>query len=165
MGKRKRSKSPSRKEVVGDSYCELFFYHRVLIRRRRLGICKNAKCDKKAHDTIVMEESWILNNVNTYIEKMLTISSVTGQNYMEGATHFLKGHKEASSIDIRMIYNCFTDLEVAASPAIDLQIPVECYITILSFMKNGIQRFLHFFSSDIEQGLIPDLKSAIAFER
>ena len=32
-------------------------------------------------------------------------------------------------------------------------------------MKNGIQRFLHFFSSDIEQGLIPDLKSAIAFER
>lgn len=165
MGKRRRSQSPSRKEVVVDRNCDLFFCHRVLILRRRLGICKNAKCDKKAHNTIVMEKSWILNNVNTYIEKMLTISSVTGQNYMEGATHFLKGHKEASSIDIRMIYNCFTDLEVAPSTAIDLQIPVECYITILSFMENGIQRFLHFFSANVESDLIPDLKSASAFER
>ena len=112
-----------------------------------------------------MEKSWILNNVNTYIGKMLTISSVTGQNYMEGAVRFLRGHAEASSIDIRMLYNYFNDMDVGNSSPIELQIPVECFTTILSFMKNGIHRFLHFFSGRIDPDLLGDLKSVNGFER
>lgn len=36
--------------------------------------------------------------------------------------------------------------------------PVSCYVTILSFINDGINRFLQFFTGSIEDNLVNDLK-------